>query len=227
MCRRTSCPAWQSRSDDFAGASRLECRPSRQQARYPDNCRRCTEPAQPASHPSPTDDRAAPSSCPRRAIPRREAHPCRLAVVVGGGGGGGGGGGVPGVFGTQLPFTQCMPGTLPGQLVVVGVGVGGAPGTQLPFTQCMPGTLPGQPVVAGGVVPGAFGHPATVHAVHARHVTRGSPSSAVGAAAAGAVGAESWSAYSAPNCRSRSACPARCRDRRRHLRHLHHHLRWG
>ena len=57
----------------------------------------------------------------------------QAAVVVGGGVAGGGGGGVLTVFGTQLPFTQCMPGTLPGQATPPpppppGGGDGGAPG---------------------------------------------------------------------------------------------------
>jgi len=94
--------------------------------------------------------------------------PLQAAVVVGGGVTGGGGGGVVAVFSTQLPFTQCMPGTLPGQAAPVGAGVVGGGGvaavfgTQLPFTQCMPGTLPGQaaPVgagVVGGGVEAVFG----------------------------------------------------------------------
>ena len=184
--RRTSCRAWQSRSDDFAEASRLECRPSRQQARYPDNFRRCTEPARPASHPSPADGRAAPSSCQRRAIPRREAHPCSWPSSWAAVCRRGWGRRVTGVFGTQLPFTQCMPGTLPGQLCR-GVGVGGAPGTQLPFTQCMPGTLPGQLRRWWSV---SASRPAPSYRSRSACPARypGSPSPAVGAAAVGAGG---------------------------------------
>ena len=53
------------------------------------------------------------------------------------------------LFGIQSPFTHVIPGTVPGQLVLLVV-----PAllsiTQLPLTHVMPGTKPGQPPVDDG-----------------------------------------------------------------------------